>query len=248
MFIYITAYGINMNSAIGHYIRIDKDALQDNMLMLRDSAQTLTINGANEHGFPFKTLYDVIGNKWNASATLLVSVNGDEITFTSTISGEPLHGYSQGYNIGTLSFWTIFIESRDPFVIKLKAATVPGPGEFFLFSSVISSARQYYVWFSVDNNGEDPKLDGLGIKISISSSDTIAEVLEKISNYFNNSTFTVPSMLDVGMPLTEAETNKNNIVTYVSNLTKGAFFILLESGAELLLENGDQILLEISFS
>ena len=75
----------------GEYAKVDKDAVQQNMIVLTKAAQSFPVNGANQYGIPYKNLYDVLGNKWGSGGGLIVETKDNILTFTANFEGDPKH-------------------------------------------------------------------------------------------------------------------------------------------------------------
>lgn len=73
----------------GEYARVDKDSLQQNMVVLKSSKQSLPVDGANKYGIPYRNLYNVLGDKWGSGGGLIVTTDDNVITFTANFDGEP---------------------------------------------------------------------------------------------------------------------------------------------------------------
>lgn len=78
-------------------------------------------------------------------------------------------------------------------VITTKAASTLTPGEHFTFGT--TGNNDYYVWYTIDGAGTDPKvLDHFGIKVELLSADTAAQVATKTSAQINKTYFAVPQL------------------------------------------------------
>jgi hypothetical protein len=78
------------------------------------------------------------------------------------------------------------INGQDIQSITTVAGSVIPAGSYFTFSTV---AKNFAVWFEVDNGGTAPVLSEILIKVSISSTDTAAVVAQKMSKAINSTYF-----------------------------------------------------------
>lgn len=74
--------------------------------------------------------------------------------------------------------------------VTVRAGNVITPNSYFLVNAV---GNAYYVWYAVDGAGTDPLVSGhIGIKVSISSTDTIAAVAFATMESVNHKYYAVP--------------------------------------------------------
>lgn len=76
-------------------------------------------------------------------------------------------------------------------IAVIAGSSIPA-GSYF---SIYTKTQDFYVWFEVDNTGVDPApTDKSPIKVSILSTDTAAQVAQKIQIAFNSKYFAVPDL------------------------------------------------------
>lgn len=78
-------------------------------------------------------------------------------------------------------------------IITTKAASALTAGEHFTFGT--TGNNDYYVWYTIDGAGTDPKvLNHFGIKVELLSADTAAQVATKTMAAINKTYFAVPKL------------------------------------------------------
>lgn len=79
--------------------------------------------------------------------------------------------------------------------IRVGAASTFNPGAYFNIHTIGGSHTYYYVWFTKDNVGTDPKpVGGIGIHINVAASATQAQVYEAMFVPINSLYFAVPDL------------------------------------------------------
>ncbi len=126
----------------GHYIKIAKRALRQDMEILGATRKALPVKGANDYGIPYENLFNVLKTDWGTDGDLVVTQDKEDIIFEAIDVGDPLNGYDKGYDKGTTSF-TVTVErkasrfgivatvSGNTLILKPADNKKPGPGGFY---------------------------------------------------------------------------------------------------------------------